>query len=98
MKAYDIKQFFHDSIEKSFIADAAELARCGEALFDSPSIDSPTRGLTIKSAGGQTADFLIQRVERSAEREILFWLLTPTTASVERQPELLDYTVTIYND
>ena len=99
MKTYDSTLFFHDTEKKVFIADAAELARCGEALFEAPARNHPASGLTIKSAKtGDTADFLIARVERDRDHDISCWLLTPTRATVDAHPELNDYTVTIFND
>lgn len=99
MKTYQSTQFFHDHEKKTFIADAAELAQCGEALFDSPAKGHPASGLTIVSSKtGDAADFLIEKVVRDRDCDISFWRLTPTRATVDKHPELLDYVVQIFND
>ena len=99
MKRYESTLFSHDAERKLFTAEAAELAACGQALFEAPIPGHPTVGLTIVSANtGHLADFLVVYVQRNSDRDIDYWRLTPTVATVEAHPELMDYVVQIFND
>ena len=99
MKRYESTLFSHDAERKLFTAEAAELAACGQALFEAPVKGHPTVGLTIVSAStGNAADFLVEYVHRNSDRDIDYWRLTPTRATVEANPELNDYVVQIFND
>lgn len=99
MKQYQSTQFSHDAQRKIFTAEASELARCGEHLFSPGARGVPTHGLTIVSAKtGDTADFLVEYVHRNVDRDIDYWRLTPTRATVDAHPELNDYVVQIFND
>lgn len=99
MKRYESTLFSHDTELKLFTAEAAELVACGQVLFEAPVKGHPAVGLTIVSSKtGDTADFLVEYVHRNLDRDIDYWRLTPTVATVEAHPELNGYAVQIFND
>jgi hypothetical protein len=99
MKRYESTMFSHDAVKKVFTAESSELAACGEFLFSAGPAGIPTHGFTmVSSKTGDTADFLVEYVHRNVDRDIDYWRLTPTSATVKQHPELKNYVVQVFND
>ncbi len=85
---YMVNRFSHDADEKYFTAEASDLE------------GGPSPTITLVSAGGNEATFARVGVERdgSPDDEIVAWTYKPSAESVERNPRLKGYSLTIFND
>lgn len=87
-----VNRFSHDCKRKSFTAEMSDLPReIGHFV---------TQGLTLVSDLGTEAHFYVTKIDRSddMDNELVAWNLLPSAESIERNPRLKDYTLTIFND
>jgi hypothetical protein len=88
MSKYRVSLFTHCAETKCFTAEASELE------------GGPSPTITLVSDGGNEATFARIGVERSNDEddEIIAWTYRPAAESLDRNPRLAGYSLTLFND
>ncbi len=83
---YSVNNFSHHADTKSFTAEASDLP------------GSIGREITLVSDFGNEAHFNLLTIEQDDEGDYRCWIFKPIAESVERNPRLAGYSLTIFND
>lgn len=87
---YNVKRFTHDAEAKKFSAFASDIFERGEFVLP----------LVLATDCGTTATFFLDTTERcgTIDNEVIAWHFVPSPTSVDENPRLKGYSLTLFND